>query len=466
MLRKLISAAAAAALALGAQTVDRTKAPPSPPIPGYKLPPVSDSKLPNGLNVVVVEDDRLPLVTARLIFQAGSKYDPKEIPGLADAVASLLNEGTKTRTSQQISEETDALGGAIGAGAGADAMTVSGSALAENLTPMLGLMADITLNATFPANEVKLYQQNTLQELEQQHSQPAFLAQEKKSEVVFGSSPYAHMGPTAESVAKFDSAALAKFRDTYLIPNNATLLLLGKLPSRDALMKTVTQLFGQWQQKPLPAAPKIDVPPPKRQIVLVDRPGSVQADIHVGRLAPTRTSTEFFPLLVGSNILGGGTNSRMFADIRERDGFAYEARTEYATNREAAMLSAVTEVRNEVIEPAMKDVIDELNRMASKPVENQELTNTKNYMSGLYLLRLETQAGLASQLSNMKALGLPNDYLETYTTRVRSVEPGQILAVAKKYMSPDQAAIIVVGDASKIGDALKKFGEVKVEKAK
>jgi predicted Zn-dependent peptidase len=122
-------------------------------------------------------------------------------------------------------------------------------------------------------------------------------------------------------------------------------------------------------------------------------------------------------------------------------------------------------VRNEVIEPALKAVLAELDQMATKPVENSELTNTKNYISGLYLLRLETQEGVANQLNAMKTMGLPNAYLETYVTRVRSVEPEQILAAARKYMTPADAAIVVVGDAAKIGDALKKFGDVTVTKA-
>jgi predicted Zn-dependent peptidase len=125
----------------------------------------------------------------------------------------------------------------------------------------------------------------------------------------------------------------------------------------------------------------------------------------------------------------------------------------------------VTQVRNDVVEPALKAVIEELDRMSTTQVAADELTGIKNYIAGLYLLRLETQDGLATQLSNMKVLGLPNDYLETYTTRVRSVEPDQVLAAAKKYISPTQAAIVVVGDASKIGDILKKFGEVTVTKA-
>jgi predicted Zn-dependent peptidase len=209
----------------------------------------------------------------------------------------------------------------------------------------------------------------------------------------------------------------------------------------------------------------MEPPAPKRQIVLVDRPGSVQADIHVGRLAPTKLTPDYFPLMVGNAVLGSGTNSRMFKDIREKEGFAYDAHSQYDTHRDAGDFEAVTQVRNDVIEPALKAVLAELDRMSGAQVAAEELTGVKNFISGMYLLRLETQDGLATQLSNMKVLGLPNDYLETYTTKVRSVEPDQILAAAKKYIAPGQAAIVVVGDASKIGDTLKKFGEVTVTKA-
>jgi zinc protease len=465
MFRKSVAIAALSALSLCAQTVDRTKAPQTPPIPSYKLPPVFQTKLPNGLSVEVVEDSRFPLVTARINFAAGSKFDPAAMPGLSETVASLLSEGTKTRSSRRISEETDAIGGGLGASSGADSLTVVGSSLSEHFSQMLELLADITINANFPQNEVDLHRQNRIQSLKQAHSQPSYLAAEKMNEVVYGSSPYAHIAPTPEALQKFDPKTLANFRDTYLVPNNATMILIGKLPARAALMAQLTKYFGAWQQKPLPAAPKIEVPAAKRQIVLVDRPGSVQADIHVGRTAPIRTTNEFFPMTVTDKILGGGTNSRMFIDIRERDGFAYDAHSEYATNKEAAMFSAVTQVRNEVIEPALKDVLQEMDKLGNAKVDAPELTNVKNYMAGLYLLRLETQDGLASQLNNMKTLGLPDNYLETYTTRVRSVEPDQIQSVAKKYLSTGQAAIVVVGDAGKIGDALKKFGEVTVVKA-
>ena len=181
----------------------------------------------------------------------------------------------------------------------------------------------------------------------------------------------------------------------------------------------------------------------------------------MGQLGPTRLNPDAFPLTVGEALLGGGTNSRMFKNIRERDGFAYDAHSEYRPNRQAASVQAVTEVRNEVIEPALKATLAELSDL-SAPVKPDELSNTKNFLSGTYLLRLETQDGLARQLNTVKTLGLPMDYLETYTTRVRSVEPDQIQAVAKKYLDPNQASIVVVGDAAKIGEPLKKFGSVTV----
>jgi zinc protease len=453
-----------AALALSAQTIDRTKPPQTPPIPGYKLPPVFETKLPNGLGIVLVEDARFPLVTVRLNFQAGSKFDPKDLPGLAESTAALLTEGTKSRSARQISEETDSLGGTLGASAGADSMTVSGNGLAENVTKLLTLVADVSRNANFPQEEVDLHKQNRTESLRAQHAEPAFLAEEKMTELVYGSSPYGHVGPTEASIKKLDPKVLARFRDKYVVPNNGTLIVVGKLPARDELLKTIAAQFGSWQKKDLPPAPKMEFPAPKRQIVLVDRPGSVQADIHVGGLAPTRVSKEYFPLMVGNNVLGGGTNSRMFRNIREKEGFAYDAHSEYDTHRESGDFQAVTQVRNEVLEPALKAVIAELDQMARQPVENAELTNIKNYIAGLYLLRLETQDGVANSLNNMQTLGLPKDYLETYVTKVRSVEPQQIEAAAKQYIAPEKAAIVIVGDSTKIGEALKKFGDVKVIK--
>ena len=228
----------------------------------------------------------------------------------------------------------------------------------------------------------------------------------------------------------------------------------------------VRERFGAWQQKPAPQPPAARFPESKRQLVLVDRPGSVQADIHIGRLSATRTDPGYYPLLVGNAILGGGANSRLFNDVREKRGYAYDAHSELDRRKDTGVAAAVTQVRNEVVEPALEAVFSNLVEMGKTPVTAVELSDAKNYISGVFVMSLETQAGVADQIDLVKTMGLPNDYLEAFTQHVRSVEPDQIQAAVKKYFSPDQATIVVVGDASKIEKPLEKFGGVTVEKAK
>jgi zinc protease len=451
---------------LMAQTIDRTKPPETPPIPAYKMPPIHETKLPNGLTVVLVEDPRFPLVTVRLSFQAGSKFDPKELPGLSGMVAGLLTQGTKTRSFRDIGEELASIGGSLDGHSSPDVLTVGGNVLAENLPKLLELLADVALNASFPENEVQLRKQNRKQALLAQHSQPAFLASEKFDELVFGAHPYRYIAPTMESIDRMDQKSMFEFHDSHLVPNNAVLVMLGKLPARNATLNLAREKFGSWKEGPAPAPPAKDFPASKKQIVLLDRPGSVQADIHIGRLAVTRTDPDYFPLFVGNAILGGGASSRLFNDVREEKGFAYDVHSELDRRKDAGVALAVTQVRNDVVGPAMDAVLGHLERIGNAPVTAAELTDAKNYMSGVFLISLETQSGLADQVDLMKSMGLPDDYLEKFTAHVRSVEPDQIQAAAKKYFAPDQATIVVVGDASKIGKPLEKFGTVQVEKAK
>ncbi len=451
--------------AAGAQTVDRTKPPETPPVPNYKLPPVYETKLANGMQVMMVDDQRFPLMTVRLAFFAGSKYDPADTPGLAETVAALLKQGTTTRSYQQIAEELDGIGGSVTGVSSADAVTIAGVGLAEFAPKLLELVADIARNANFPEKEVQLHVQNRKQELMVERSTPDFLAREKMASIVYGGTPYARVAPTVEALDKIDPKTLTGYRDTYLIPNNAALILVGKLPARPAAMKLLEAQFGSWKGKASPALPAMKFPQSKREIVLVDRPGSVQADIMIGRLAVDRNDPEYFPANVGNIILGGGMTSRMFANIREKQGFAYDAHSELEAKRVRGKFNAVTQVRNEVLEAALKAVLGELETMANERVKADELTTAKNFLSGIFLIRLETQSGLAEQLNAVKTMGLPVSYLEMYTARVRSVEPDKIQEVAKKYMSPEDATIVVVGDASKIQAALEKFGKVTVSKA-
>jgi predicted Zn-dependent peptidase len=450
----------------GAQTVDRTKPPETPPLAAFKLPPVAESTLGNGLRVVLVEDRRFPLVTLRLAFSAGSKFDPDSASGLAETVGALLKEGTEKRTSRQIAEELASLGASLNTTVAADNLVIAANCLAESFPGLLDIVADVSRNASFPEEEIKLRKQNREQELLAARAEAETVANERFASLVFGSHPYGRILPTAESIARIDRAALVSFRDRMLIPNNAVLILLGALPSNTDTLKLVRTKFGAWQRKPAPAAPEAKIPEPKRTLVLVDRPGSVQADIRVGQIAVPRTHADYFPMVVGNGILGGGSSSRIFLHIREEKGFAYDAHSEMQPKKDAAHFVAVTQVRNDVIGEAMESLLAELDQFGKAPVTSQELTDIKNYLNGTFVISLQTQNGLANQLAMTRTMELPESYLEMYVTRVRSVEPDQILRAARKYVTPEDATIVVVGDAQKLAKPLEKFGSVTIEKAK
>jgi zinc protease len=350
------------------------------------------------------------------------------------------------------------------AGSGPDGLTISANGLAENLPKLLDLLADIALNAAFPEDEVQLYQNRRTQELLAERSEAAFWADQKITALVFGAHPYARENPTPESIARLDRATLAQFRDAHLAPNNGVLILLGSIPSRERTLGLVKQRFGAWQKKALAPRPAPEFPASARSITLIDRPGSVQADVRIGRLSMERTDPDYFPMVVANTILGGGASSRMFTNIREKQGFAYDAHSSNAPRKHAGMFTTVTQVRNEVLEAALQAVEAELDALVNQPVPESELADVKNYLSGNFVIGLETQGGLASQLSNMKLLGLDDNYLETFTARIRAVGPAEIQKAAARCMAPGAAGIVVVGDASQIARTLEKFGKVTLEK--
>jgi predicted Zn-dependent peptidase len=468
-MRKFQSALLAGAIVLltqaQGQVMDRTKPPKTSELPAYKLPPVVETRLANGLQVLLVEDKRFPIVTARLGFEAGSKFDPQDLPGLSETTGALLTEGTATRSSRQIAEEMAAIGGSLNASSSPDSLLLAGSALSENLPKLIELLADVTRHASFPEDEVALRKQNRKQELAAARSEAAYLADEKFDQVVFAPHPYSRQDPTPQSIDKVTRAALVAFRDGHLAPNNAVLVLLGALPPKAEVLKLVEARFGDWAKKDTPAPPAAKFPEAKKSIVLVDRPGSVQADIRIGRIAVTRADQDYFPLLVANTILGGGTASRIFANIREKQGFAYDAHSSAIALRDSGTFDVVTQVRNEVLAPALEAAFHEMREIGAKDVSPEELATAKNYLSGIFVMRIETLDGLAGQIAATRMMGLPLTYMEQYTTRVRSVEPAALRAAAAKYTSPDAAAVIVVGDAKAIQAPLEKLGPVAVVKA-
>ncbi|MDX6693781.1 MAG: zinc protease [Blastocatellia bacterium] len=423
------------------------------------IPKPYETTLANGLQVVIVEDTRLPLVSYRLAFRAGSANDPNELPGLTGVMADLLNEGTETRTSKQIADEVARLGATLSAGVNSDYTTVAASALSMYGDQILDLLADITLHPSYPQNELDLSRQNRKQGLLAQRSQPAFLASERLSRILFGQHPYATVSSTPESLDAITRDKLLSFQRAMFIPNNAVLVVVGNV-KRDAVMQRVNELFGKWakgqtQTDNFPAPPARNA----RAIYVVDRPGSAQSNIVIANTSINRTSPDYFPMLVMHTVLGANASSRLFMNLREKRGLTYGAYSILDTRRAAGTFRSSAEVRTAVTGESVKEFLSELERIRTEPVSEKELMDAKSYLTGVFPIRIETQEGLVDQFVQIKMYGLPADYLQTYRERVNAITAADIERVAKQNITPDRVAIVIVGDAAAISDQIKPFAQ-------
>lgn len=423
------------------------------------LPEPFETTLENGLSLVLIEDKRLPLISFRLAFRSGDANDPAELPGLSDMMAHLLTEGTDTRTSRQIAEEIERIGATLMVGSSSDYTNVAASGLSLFANEVLELLADVTLRSTFPQGEIELARENTKQMLIQQRAQPTFLASERMAKVVFGSHPYSSVSPTPEMLDALTREDLLSFRRRTFIPNNAVLIVIGDFDQK-LLITQIESLFAGWQvgtlaQSECPALPSRSSP----TIYLVDRPGSAQSNIVIANEGITRQHPDYFPMLLMHTVLGANASSRLFMNLREHKGYTYGAYSNFDARRLAGTFRASAEVRTPVTGASLHEFFYELNRIRDDKVSDEEITNAKSYLTGVFPIRIETQEGLLDQLVAMKMFDLPEDYLRTYREHVDAVTTDDIQRVAQQYVTPDRAAIVIVGDAGEVLDQAKPYAE-------
>src|SRR5689334_18481852 len=438
----------------------RSNAPaPLPPHP-ITIPAPRETVLANGLTIVVVEDHRLPLVSYRLAFRVGTAFDPPQVPGLTDLLAGLLPEGTESRSSREIAEEVARMGASLSAGANSDYTIVAASALSNFNEQILDLMAEIVLQPSFPENEVELAKQNTKESLRQQRAQPSFLASEMVSRVMFGEHPYAIVAPTPESIDRTSRDEFVRFHRANFVPNDAVFIVVGDVKQEQIIQK-LESLFSTWERGAdlvtnFPAPPVRN----KRTAYLVDRRGSAQSNIVIANSGIIRTSPDYFPMLLMHTVLGANASSRLFMNLREEKGYTYGAYSNLDARRLAGTFRASAEVRTPVTGASLREFFFELERIRNERVSDEELTNAKAYLSGVFPIRIETQDGLIDQLVSIKMLDLPRDYLHTYRDRINAVTAEQIQRVAQKYVTPDLAAIVIVGDAAEVRKQVEPFSEM------
>ncbi|MDB4976801.1 MAG: putative secreted zinc protease [Myxococcaceae bacterium] len=440
----------------------KVQPPVSAPARDVAFPPIQHDTLDNGLKVDVVSHKQLPIVSIELVIQSGSASDPADLPGLASSVADMLREGTLKKKGAQFAEAVEFLGANLHTSAGQETLRVGISALSEHFDAALALLAEAVLQPAFDAAELTKLKKRTLDDLKLKKDRPVWLARRELSKALYGEHPYARIDTTEPAVKKLQRNHLTAYHGAHFAPNNAFLVVVGDIDG-EQVKAASKKLFGAWKKHDV-VKPSYASPPAHetRDIILVDRPASVQSQIVIGNLALKRNDPHFIPLMVANQVLGGSAASRLFMDLREKRSLTYGAYSRIDETVDVGSFRASAAVRTEVTDAAMSGFFEHLDRIIKEPPPQEELAAAHRFLADSFPLAIETADRIADLVADLRVFGLPDDYWDSFRSNIRKVTAPEALQAAKAFIHPDKAVVIVVGRAAEIAPALAKLGQVHV----
>jgi len=437
--------------------LDRTTQPRSGTLRSFDFPSVDRRALPTGLDLRVATMNRLPMVSLNLFMRAGEAALGPDVAGLAVLTADALEGGTKKRSGSELAESLERIGARVSAHGGWEGTSIGLSCLAERLPEALGLLAEMLLEPGFPDDEVERAREQQLASIRQRAMDPGALATDAARRRYFAAElPYARaVDGSVESIELVTPGAMRGFVDANYRPDSGGLVVVGDVdPGEVAAM--VGEHLGGWTGAPATVASFESRPASRdRTIWLVHRPGAVQSEIRVGHVGAPRSTPDYYPLSIANMVLGGMFTSRLNLNLREEHGFTYGVRSRFAFRAQAGPFQVSTAVGNDVTAPAVREIMHEVQTMATGGPTEEEVAAARDYAAGVFGLQLETAGQVATRVSQLVVYGLPDDHFDRYRDVVRSVTREEAAAAAAKHMRPAEAQIIVVGDADVVGDPLR-----------
>jgi zinc protease len=424
--------------------------PPYGPMRLPEAPKVKSETLSNGLTVWLVQQNNLPKAAITLTLRGGYCADPADVRGISDLLAATVKLGTSSMTARQIAERSQAAGGDLKAAASTENLTLSIEPLAEHVSDAIALLADLATHASFPDSEVELAKKNLLSSIQQNESDPKFLAERAFGRIHYGDHPYGVVSPTSAMVEHASPEFLRKlYADTFL-PNQAVIVIVGAIDPPAALA-AIHASFDNWSSAhagagTTAAAPSETVSAAEKKVFFVPRPGSVQTALLIGAPAAIRTDPDYSALEVANAIYGGMFGSRLTKNIREDKGYTYSPYSYLDINGKAGVVITREDVRNAVTGPSYKETIFELNRMATAPVGDQELTAAKRYLLGTLGFRLQSRASVARRLSTLWVYGLDTQFIRKDADDIMSATAAQVQQASQRYLAPDKMTVVAVGE--------------------
>ncbi|MEP6733180.1 MAG: pitrilysin family protein [bacterium] len=441
-------------------TATSTSAPTTKPAPAaprdYHFPHFERRSLPNGVQLVVAPVPKLPLVTVLAIVEAGASVEPDTQRGVAALTARLLLEGAAGMDGVALAERFEGIGASVEAHADWDVTSVSLTALTDRLPEALGLVRDLLRSPTFPEREVQRLKEERLADLLQQLAEPRGLADEQFVHAVYAATAR-YAAPEegdAASVRALTRNDVQQFYSARYQPGGITLVFAGDVTMQTAAA-LAEQLLGDWTGARPAAAPSgVDATQPGKLVRVVSKADAPQSELRVGHVGLPRNTPDYFDAMVMNAVLGGLFSSRINLNLREVHGYTYGASSEFEWRRGAGPFVVHTAVKSDVTAAAVQEILTEMERIRTTAIGEDELTLATSYLDGVFPIRYETTAAIASALANMVIHGLPDNYYDEYRARVRAVTTEGVLEAARRRLHPDQLRIVVVGDPVVVAAAI------------
>jgi zinc protease len=436
--------------------------PPAPtPLAPVRFPPFQQAVLPNGMNLLLVENHEQPVVSATLSFRAGAIFDKNGKEGTAELVAQLLTKGTPTHTADELSAAIEGVGGSISASSGDDFLTVSTDVLSDHADLAFDLLGDVVRRATFPADELELARTQAVSALALTLSQPGSVADRFFNKEIYGRHPYGRSATTA-SYKAITRADITGFAASRLRPSGSLLVIAGDVTLARA-RALAQRAFGGWTGVPATVTPP--PPPPAHattDILLVHRPGSVQGNIVIGNTTWLPTDPGYYAARIATQALGGGADSRLFMILREQKSWTYGSYAAIERKRGIGNWQATFEGRTEVVDSALVEMLKQIDNMRTRAMPDSEITNVKGFLVGSFPLTIETPAQVAQVVTSSRLLGLGPDYVRLYRERLQAVTALQARTAAARTYHRSGLTIVVVGDGEQLYNKLKAIAPVRM----
>ncbi|HEX2501165.1 MAG TPA: pitrilysin family protein [Methylomirabilota bacterium] len=439
-----VALAAAVAAPAGAQTL-----PASPTAPAS--PAWTRFVLPNGLTVLVAERPGIPIIIARASIEAGAVLDPQDKGGVANLAALLLTRGSATRSADEIDRAIEFVGGSLEGEGGRDSSEVVLSVLRKDLGLGLDLLADALLRPVFPESEFERQRDEVLASVKRSEEDPGAVAARALRRLVFGEHPYGRPATGTEaSLRSITRDDVIAFHRAAYRPERTIIAVAGDVTAA-AIRPELEARLGAWSvASPAPPAPApVTLGLPSRTEPI--QRSLTQATILLGQATVTREHPDYYPLLVASQILGGGSSSRLYARVREERGLAYNVYAQYATARLAGYFLVELQSENARIREALTVLREELVRLRRERVSEEELGRARSYLIGSFPLRMDTAGGVSDLLVAIERYGLGLDYPARFRASVAAVTREDVLRAVRTHWDPDGMSLALVGNLREVG---------------